>query len=254
VGAFTAILAASIALVQNDIKRVLAYSTVSQLGFMFMASAWALLGGDLPPLHPRLLQGPALPRLGFGDPRHGRRAGHAPHGRLKNKIPVTHWTMFVGSLAIAGIPGPGGLLLQGRDPVADLIARRWARSCSTPSAWPPPHDRVLHVAADVHDLLRQVPRGPKVEAAHPRIALPVMTVPLMVLAAGSVFAGWIGVPKIWSGCRKFPRLRALAGAGVRPRRPAHGGRAHHHAATEWLLMALSVAVAVGASGWRVILY
>ena len=73
VGAFTAILAASIALVQNDIKRVLAYSTVSQLGLHVPgAGRGRVLGGDLPPVHARLLQGPALPRLRLGDPRHVR--------------------------------------------------------------------------------------------------------------------------------------------------------------------------------------
>ncbi len=70
IGIFTAILAASIAFTQTDIKRVLAYSTLSQLGYMFaVARRRRVDGGDLPPHEPRLLQGPALPRLGLGHPR-----------------------------------------------------------------------------------------------------------------------------------------------------------------------------------------
>ena len=71
-----------IGLVQNDIKRVLAYSTVSQLGYMFLACGVGAFGGRrLPPDDARLLQGPALPRLRLGHPRHVRRAGHAADGR-----------------------------------------------------------------------------------------------------------------------------------------------------------------------------
>ena len=82
IGIFTAILAASIAFTQTDIKRVLAYSTLSQLGYMFAAlGVGALDRGDLPPHDPRLLQGPAVPRLRIGDPRRPRGAGHAPDGR-----------------------------------------------------------------------------------------------------------------------------------------------------------------------------
>ena len=63
VGAVTAFMAATIALVQTDIKRVLAYSTVSQLGYMFLACGVGAFGvGDLPPRHPRVLQGAAVPR------------------------------------------------------------------------------------------------------------------------------------------------------------------------------------------------
>ena len=82
VGVTTALLAALMGLVQRDIKKVLAYSTISQLGYMFTALGVArLLGRHLPPDDPRLLQGAALPRRRQRDPRHAPRAGHAEHGR-----------------------------------------------------------------------------------------------------------------------------------------------------------------------------
>ncbi len=72
IGATTALFAATVGLVQNDIKRVIAYSTCSQLGYMFMAAGVGRLSSlDVPPFHPRLLQGLALP---------GRRLGHSRHG------------------------------------------------------------------------------------------------------------------------------------------------------------------------------
>ena len=81
VGAITALFAATIAVAQNDIKKVLAYSTVSQLGYMFLAVGYGgLRRGDLPHGDARVLQGADVPRVGVGDPRHARRAGHAPDG------------------------------------------------------------------------------------------------------------------------------------------------------------------------------
>ena len=82
IGALTAFYAATIGLVQTDIKKVLAYSTVSQLGYMFLGLRRRRLRcRHLPPDDPRLLQGPALPRRRQRDSRHGRRTGHAAHGR-----------------------------------------------------------------------------------------------------------------------------------------------------------------------------
>ena len=76
--AITALLAATVAIMQNDIKRVLAYSTVSQLGYMFLAvGIGAYTRRDLPDDRARVLQGAAVPRRRLGDPRHARRAGHA---------------------------------------------------------------------------------------------------------------------------------------------------------------------------------
>jgi NADH-quinone oxidoreductase subunit L len=90
------------------------------------------------------------------------------------------------------------------------------------------------------------PRMDEKTAAHVHESPSSMTVPLMILAAGSVLAGWIGVPKLWSmfgeGFRLFehwlePVFPAVAAAG--------GHEGHHDTSTEWLLMGLSVAIAIG---------
>jgi NADH-quinone oxidoreductase subunit L len=109
VGAFTAILAASIALVQNDIKRVLAYSTVSQLGYMFLALGVGAYWVAIFHLFTHAFF-KALLFLGSGSVIHamGGEQDMRRMGALKDKIPVTHWTMWVGSMAIAGIPGLAG--------------------------------------------------------------------------------------------------------------------------------------------------
>ena len=81
-GAVTALIAAGAACAQDDIKKVLAYSTISQLGYMFLGiGSGGYAVGPVPHDHPRLLQGPALPRRRLGHPRDARRAGHEAHGR-----------------------------------------------------------------------------------------------------------------------------------------------------------------------------
>src|SRR5881628_3218025 len=109
VGAFTAMLAASIGLVQNDIKRVLAYSTVSQLGYMVLALG---VGAYWVAVFHLFTQAffKALLFLGSGSVIHAMSGEQDMRrmGALKDKIPTTHLTMFIGSLAIAGIPGLAG--------------------------------------------------------------------------------------------------------------------------------------------------
>src|SRR3989441_604383 len=105
IGAVTAFFAASIALVQNDIKRVLAYSTVSQLGYMFLAlGVGAFAAGIFHLMTHAFFK--ALLFLGSGSVIHAmhHEQDMRKMGALKNKIPVTFWTMFVGTLAIAGTP------------------------------------------------------------------------------------------------------------------------------------------------------
>src|SRR5438876_1291588 len=105
IGAVTAFFAASIVLVQNDIKRVLAYSTVSQLGYMFLAlGVGAFAAGIFHLMTHAFFK--ALLFLGSGSVIHAlhHEQDMRKMGALKNKIPVTFWTMFVGTLAIAGTP------------------------------------------------------------------------------------------------------------------------------------------------------
>src|SRR5205814_7628426 len=105
IGALTAFFAACIALVQNDIKRVLAYSTVSQLGYMFLAlGVGAFAAGIFHLMTHAFFK--ALLFLGSGSVIHAlhHEQDMRKMGALKDKIPVTFWTMFVGTLAIAGTP------------------------------------------------------------------------------------------------------------------------------------------------------
>ena len=105
----TAFFAASIGIVQNDIKRVLAYSTVSQLGYMFLAlGVGAFAAGIFHLMTHAFFK--ALLFLGSGSVIHAmhHEQDMRKMGALKNKIPITFWTMFIGTLAIAGTPGLAG--------------------------------------------------------------------------------------------------------------------------------------------------
>ncbi len=245
-GALTAILAASIALVQNDIKRVLAYSTVSQLGYMFLACGVGAYWVAIFHLYTHAFF-KALLFLGSGSVIHalGGEQDMRRMGGLKDKLPTTYRTMLVASLAIAGIPGLAGFFSK------DEIL--WQVYSS------PQGSRALFAVGLITAGLTAFymfrlmfltfhgrPRMDAATLAHAHESPPVMTVPLVVLAAGSALAGWIGVPKLWAA---FPDAFRLFEHWLEPvmvRAALHAGdAAHHDAATEWLLMGLSVAVALG---------
>ena len=249
VGAFTAILAASIGLVQNDIKRVLAYSTVSQLGYMVLALGVGAYWVAIFHLFTHAFF-KALLFLASGSVIHALSGEQDMRymGGLKDKIPVTHWTMFIGSVAIAGIPGMAGFFSKDEilwqaysSPLGSTALYAVGVTTAALTAFYMWRLMFLtfygksRVAAEVEKKIHESPR--------------VMTVPLMVLAAGCVLAGWIGVPKLWSA---FPDSFRLFEHWLEPQfatataalaeGSSHG---HHDTSVEWLLMGLSVAVAVG---------
>ena len=154
IGAVTALWAATIAIAQTDIKRVLAYSTISQLGYMFLAvGAAGYVAGVFHLMTHAFFK--ALLFLGAGSVIHGMRDQQDMRkmGGLRKAMPVTAATMAIATVAIAGIPPLAGLLVQGRDPGRRL---RKGRLVQRPVGGRPgycPAHRLLHdppVRAGVH--------------------------------------------------------------------------------------------------------
>jgi NADH-quinone oxidoreductase subunit L len=246
VGAFTAILAASIALVQNDIKRVLAYSTVSQLGYMFLALGVGAYWVAVFHLFTHAFF-KALLFLGSGSVIHALSGEQDMRrmGALKNKIPVTHWTMFVGSVAIAGIPGLAGFFSKD-----EILWQAWSSPQGGSVLYGVGLATAGFTAFYMWRLMNLTFYGksrvtPEVEA-HIHESPKTMTVPLIVLAVGSVFAGWIGVPKLWTAFGDQFRLFEhwlMPVFAVASHEVGHA-EAHHDVSIEWILMGLSVALAI----------
>ncbi len=242
IGCFTAFLAATIALVQNDIKRVLAYSTVSQLGFMFMAAGVGAYWVAVFHLYTHAFF-KALLFLGSGSVIHALSGEQDMRkmGALKDKIPVTFRTMFIGSLAIAGIPGLAGFFSKD-----EILWQIYSSPIGSKTIWAVAAVTAFMTAFYMWRLMFMTFYGTsRVDAkvaAHIHESPKVMTVPLMVLAAGSVLAGWIGLPKLWSvfgeGFRAFEHWLAP----VMSEEAAYV--VHHDASIEWLLMGLSVVLAL----------
>ncbi len=231
VGAFTAIFAATIALVQTDIKRILAYSTVSQLGYMFLAlgtGAWWVAVFHL--FTHAFFK--SLLFLGAGSVIHALHGEQdiRKMGALKRQMPITHWTMFVGAVALSGIPGLAGffskdaILAQAFHSGATLLYLTGLLTAGLTAfyMW-----RLMHLTfyGETH-----VETGPVHEAPL------AMAVPLITLAVGSSLAGWIGVPKGWN----TPAIFRSFEMWLNP----EGGGALPTARTEWILTGLSVAVAL----------
>jgi NADH-quinone oxidoreductase subunit L len=246
VGCFTAFLAATIALVQNDIKRVLAYSTVSQLGFMFMAAGVGAYGVAIFHLYTHAFF-KALLFLGSGSVIHALSGEQDMRkmGALKDKIPVTFRAMFIGSLAIAGIPGFAGFFSKD-----EILWQIYSSPLGSKVIWAVAAVTAFMTAFYMWRLMFMTFYGasrvePKA-AAHIHESPKVMTVPLVALAGGSVLAGWIGVPKLWSAFGDGFRVFEHWLAPVVSSEAAHAAaeQAHHDASLEWLLMGLSVAIAL----------
>ena len=310
IGAATALMAGTIGLVQNDIKRVLAYSTVSQLGYMFLAMGVGAFAAGIFHLYTHAFF-KALLFLGSGAVIHAL-AGEQDlrnMGGLKKYLPVTYWTFLIGALAIAGVPflsgffskdeilfktfiseaTPGHLLLWAVGAVTSLLtaiymfrlvflAFHGERRHDAPAPEHPEEEEPAAHATPAHATGHAAPA-----AAHghghgghgtPHEAPWSMAIPLIVLAIGSVFAGYVGVPHALGGSNRIETFlepsfeahgaahearpaegAAAAAAGVQETPGALAGAESHgpepsHAdtGTELMLMAVSSGIAIAGIG------
>ena len=220
VGVATAVMSATIGLVQNDIKRVLAYSTVSQLGFMFVAMGVGAYAAGIFHLYTHAFF-KALLFLGSGAVIHAL-AGEQDMrrmGGLRKELPVTYWTFLVGTLAISGVP-----LFSGFFSKDELLYRAYSSG-----HW------YLWFFASLASLLtacymfrivfmtfhgERAPQAAGEESGHGHGAAAhgagghlhdaprPMAIALVVLAVGAVLAGYVGVPGVLGGENRFERFLA----------------------------------------------
>ena len=219
VGVATAVMAATIGLVQNDIKRVLAYSTVSQLGLMFVAMGVGAFSAGIFHLYTHAFF-KALLFLGSGAVIHAL-AGEQDlrrMGGLRKELPVTYWTFLTGTLAIAGFPFLSGFFSKDEllyrayssghtylwffASLASLLTACYmfrlvflafhGERAAQPSGAGPAHGHATasHGGAGGH--LHDAPRP--------------MAIALLVLAVGAVLAGYVGVPGVLGGENRIERF------------------------------------------------
>ncbi len=236
-GAFTALFAATIALTQNDIKRVIAYSTVSQLGYMFLACGVGAYGAGIFHLYTHGFF-KALLFLGAGSVMHGM-SGELDirkMGGLKKFMPVTYWTFLLASISISGIPPFAGFfskdeilgMAYNSGPLGKVL---WAVGTFTAFLTAFYSFRLIFMA--FHGKFR----GTHEQQHHLHESPKSMTVPLLVLAVGAVAAGWVGIPSSLGDLlglhmdKILPFLSPVVGEA------AHAGGAP---GTEMLLMGVSV--------------
>ena len=254
-GAFTAIFAATIAVAQNDIKRVLAYSTISQLGFMIAALG---IGAYVAAIFHLIIHSffKALLFLGSGSVIHGMEHGvlHTGEqsidtqnmfnmGGLKKKMPITFWTFLIGGFALSGFPV--------------LTAGFWSKDEILADAFANGHMAVfitLAVAAffTAFYTMRQITltflgEARTKSATHAQETTWTMTMPLVILSIFAISLGWVGIPE------KFPLL-----GGVIPNwfhEFVGGTLAEHPEVLEFnifpLLTSLTVALGGLLAGWLV---
>ena len=242
-GALTAIFAATIAIAQTDIKKVLAYSTVSQLGYMFLAAGCGGYSAAIFHLGTHAFF-KALLFLGAGAvilAMHHEQ-DITKMGGLHRKLWQTHIVFLMGVLAIAGFPGFSGFFSKD-----EILATAFASQV--------PGHRTLHAIGLVTAGLTAFymfrlyfvtfwgeSRAPREVREHLHDAAPVVINPLWVLAFFSVFAGLGGLPQVWGDLIGVPNSNSLGNFLA----PALAEHAHHEIehATEYGLAAL----AVGAAG------
>jgi NADH-quinone oxidoreductase subunit L len=238
IGAITAIFAASMALVQNDIKKVLAYSTISQLGYMFLAlGVGAFAAGIFHLMTHAFFK--ALLFLGAGSVIHAMSGEQdiRKMGGLWDKIPYTAWTFAAATLAISGIFPLAGFFskdeILGR--AYDRFFLMWIVGFITAGLTAFYMSRLFFLTfchycrADEH-VEKHIHESPRA-----------MTVPLMILAGFSLIGGWIGWPEALGGENRFERFLDPMVTGVLPE-TGTVKIVHHALGKEISLMVASLAI------------
>ena len=232
IGVATALVAASIALTQYDIKKVLAYSTVSQLGYMFIGVG---VGGYAAAVFHLMTHAffKACLFLGAGSVIHAmhHEQDMRKMGGLKVWMPVTFITFFISVLAIAGFPPFAGFF--SKDEILWLAASN--------GHWTIWFLAVCGAGLSAFYMFRQLfmtfygtSRADHHTQEHLHESPQVMTLPLVILAIGAVFAGFVGLPGVLGGSQFANWLEPVIHAHE---------EAHASGALEWGLMAVSVSVA-----------
>ena len=233
IGCITALIAATIAIKQYDIKKVLAYSTVSQLGFMFMALG---MGAYTTAVFHVMTHAffKALLFLGSGSVIHamGGEQDIRKMGGLGKKMKVTQITFLIGCLAIAGIPGFSGFFSKD-----EILAATFE------------HNKAIYALGLFGAMMTAFYmfrlytltftgtfRGTHDQEHHLHESPATMTFPLIILAILSVFGGYIGLPAVISETHTLRNFLSTSVSNI-----AHEEMAHN---TEWMLLGISTAIAV----------
>jgi len=245
VGATTAIFAASMAVAQNDIKKVLAYSTISQLGYMFLALGVGAFSAGIFHLMTHAFF-KALLFLGAGSVIHALSGEQdiRKMGGLWNTIPATSVPFLIATLAISGIPPLAGFFSKdeilgaafNRHSGADRYLFLWTIGLITAGITAFYMFRLLfqaffgrsRVPMELEEHIHESPRS--------------MTVPLMILAFLSICGGWSALPVLWGEANTFDTFLEPALRGV-PLGAAIAEVEQHSLFKEYLLMMASVGIA-----------
>lgn len=235
IGILTALITATIALRQNDIKKVLAYSTVSQLGLMFASLG---MGAYIAAVFHVMTHAffKALLFLGAGSVIHGMNDEQdmTKMGGLKKYMPTTHITMLIGCIAIAGIPPLSGFFSKDEMLLSMFMGNK--------AIWAIGFVVSILTAFYMFRLYAMTFLGKlRTENAQPHESPKAMTIPLVVLAILSIVGGWVGIPEVF--VKNAHRLNDFLSGVVKP-----AGVPHHIAhSTEFMLVGgllLCVAIAI----------
>lgn len=236
IGIATALLAATVALVQNDIKKILAYSTISQLGYMFLGlGVGAFAAGIFHVMTHAFFK--ALLFLGAGAVIHAMHEEQniQKMGGLKSHLPITYKTFAIAALAIAGIPPLSGFFSKD-----EILWKAFSQGSAIfwILGW-------VGAALTAFYMFRLVTLTFEGNARwhdnHPHEAPRVMTIPLIILAVLSLVGGFVGIPPALGGANTIEHWLAPVFEPANRVLPVASEFSH---TTEYVLMFLSVAVAV----------